>query len=80
MNKLHLTGLISLTFAIIAIGPAFSHDLTDLQSSFFPPSNQIGGYEEMFHNQVIDENGQGKLELEQAFVACILLEHNPCIC
>lgn len=52
------------TLIILLTGLATAQDFSDIESSFFQPSSQIGGYGEMHYNQSIDENGNSSANLD----------------
>ncbi len=53
-----------LTLIILLTGLTIAEDFSAIESSFFQPSSQIGGYGEMHYNQSIDENGNSSANLD----------------
>lgn len=64
MNKTHLLGLMILTLTMLFTKPTLAQDFSDIESSFFQASSQIGGYGEMHYNQTIDEGGNSSANLD----------------
>lgn len=64
MKQLHLLGLMTLTLITLVTNPTYAQDFSDIESTFFQPSSQIGGYGEMHYNQTIDESGNNSATLD----------------